>query len=110
MCRMGHTVSKEVPQKISVVAFHDDNAGDSETPQDGLLVDLDSLANGHVLLFEGDILGDDAQSTVSPFLLAPIALKVAVGLDVAKNALHLVLLGHGEVAVGKEVVQVLRLG
>lgn len=110
MCSMGHTVSKKVPQKISVVTFHDDDAGDSETPQDGLLVDLNSLANGHVLLFEGGILGDEAQSTISPFLLAPTALKVAVGFDVAKIDLHLLLLGHGEIAVSKEVVQVLRLG
>lgn len=106
---MGRTISIEVPQKIGVVAFHDDDAGDGETPHDGLLVDLDSLANGHLLLFEGDILGDDTQSTISPFLLAPTALKVAVGFDVADIGLDLLLLGHGTVAVGREALKVLRL-
>lgn len=95
MCKMGHTVGKEVPQKVGVVAFHDDDAGDGETPHNGLPVDLDSLANGHLLLFEGDILSDDAQSTISPFLFTPTALKVAIGFDVAKIGHDLLLLGHG---------------
>lgn len=54
--RLANVVSKFPQCSLGVIAFHDNTCGDEQTPDNGLLVNLDGLSGGHSLLLSRSVL------------------------------------------------------
>lgn len=65
---------------LGIVALHDDASRDDQTPDDSLLVDLDGLVGCQGFFVPDVLLSSDAKGALAPFLIAPAAVKVAIGL------------------------------